>query len=109
MAAQPQHDLQVVSTPGMWGRGEASSLLSQAVTLDSPGGRRHVVSREHAREPSPQRCPLEPAILTLLKDTVHLALAQLQLVILLGLVGIERQVPAGRSRAKDKRWLARWA
>lgn len=66
----------------------ASSLLSQAVTTDSPGGRRHVVSWEHPRKASPQGCPLEPAILTLLKDTVHLTLAQLQLVILLGLVGI---------------------
>lgn len=89
-----------------WGGG---SLFFQAVTLDSPGGRRHVVSWEHAREPSPQGCPLEPAILTFLKDTVHLPLAQLQLVVLLGLVGVERQVSAGRSRAKDKRWLTRWA
>lgn len=60
----------------------------------SPGDGRHVVPREHAREPRPQRCALEPAIPTLLQHAVRVALAQLQLVALLGLVGIERQVPA---------------
>lgn len=75
--------------------------------MTSPGSGHHVVPRKHPREPSLQGCALEPAILTLLKDMVHLTLAQLQLIILLGLVGIERQVPAGgRNRDKDKEWEA---
>lgn len=75
--------------------------------MPSPGDRRHVVSWEHPREPGPQGRALEPAVLALLKDTVHLALAQFQLVTLLGLVGVERQVPAGRrSRAQDEWRLA---
>lgn len=69
--------------------------------MTSPGSRSHIVSWEHPREPRPQGRALEPTVLTLLQDTVHLALAQLQLITLLGLVGVKRQVPAGRrSRAR---------
>lgn len=88
-----------MTAAGKWEGG--SSVLSQAATTTSPGSRSHIVSWEHPREPRPQGCALEPAVLTLLQDIVHLALAQLQLVTLLGLVGVERQVPAGRrSRAR---------
>lgn len=64
----------------------------------SPGDGCHIVAREHARESGAQGRALEPAVPTLLQDTVCVALAQLQLVTLLGLVGVERQVPVGKRR-----------
>ena len=83
----------------------------------SPGDGCHIVAREHARESGAQGRALEPAVPTLLQDTVCVALAQLQFVTLLGLVGVERQVPVGKRRvvsgAMDRRaplhtwWAAR--
>lgn len=93
-----------MTAAGKWGG--RSSLFFQAATTTSPGSRSHIVSWEHPREPRPQGCALEPAILTLLQDIVHLAFVQLQLVILLGLVGVECQVPAdkrGRARISSGR------
>lgn len=55
----------------------------------SPGNRSHVVAWEDAGHSAPQRCPLEPAVLALLNDPVHLTFAELQLVILLRLVGVQ--------------------
>lgn len=75
--------------------------------MPSPGNGCHVVSGEHPRDPGPQGRPLEPAILTLLEDPVHLSLVQLQLVTLLGLVGIERQVPAGKAWGQCQ-WEPSW-
>lgn len=66
----------------------------------SPGNRCHIVPWEDPRHAAPQRRPLEPAILALLNDPVHLALAELQLIILLGLVRIQGQVAVGRGHTK---------
>lgn len=66
----------------------------------SPGNRCHIVPWEDPRHAAPQRRPLEPAILALLNDPVHLALAELQLIVLLGLVGVQGQVAAGRGHTK---------
>lgn len=55
----------------------------------SPGNGSHVVAWEDAGHPTPQRRPLEPAVLALLNDPVHLTFAELQLVVLLRLVGVQ--------------------
>lgn len=89
----------------------------------SPGNRCHIVPWEDPRHAAPQRRPLEPAILALLNDPVHLALAELQLIVLLGLVGVQGQVAAGRGHTKNTQlasatvcptsapalWSRRWA
>lgn len=89
-----QHGLRAVTRAGVWG------ILPPLPGSDhgSPGSRRHVIPRKHPGEPRSQGRALEPAVLALLEDAVGLPLAQLQLVVLLGLVGVERQVPAGRGR-----------
>ena len=60
----------------------------------SPGDGGDVVPGEDTRGAGPQRGALEPAVLALLRHAVHLPLPQLQLIGLLGLVGIEGQVAA---------------
>lgn len=55
----------------------------------SPWNRCHVVAWEDTRHATPQRRALEPAVLALLNDPVHLPFAELQLIVLLRLVGIQ--------------------
>lgn len=68
----------------------------------SPGNRCHVVPWEDPGHAAPQGRALEPAVLALLDDPVHLAFAELQLIVLLRLVGVQGQVAVGRGRTRGK-------
>lgn len=95
---------QRISGRGMWFKSRPTLLsVSSRIPLSpsrgqwsSPWNRCHVVAWEDTRHATPQRRALEPAVLALLNDPVHLPFAQLQLVVLLRLVGIQGQVAVGR-------------
>lgn len=76
--------------------------LLHAGRRPSPGNRCHVVPWEDPGHAAPQGRALEPAVLALLDDPVHLAFAELQLVVLLRLVGVQGQVAVGRGRTRRK-------
>lgn len=92
----PQYH-QRISGRRMWFKSRAT-LFSAASRIplspsrgqwSSPWDRGHVVAWEDTGHATPQRRALEPAVLALLNDPVHLAFAELQLIVLLGLVGIQ--------------------
>lgn len=88
---------QRISGRGMWFKSRATlfsvpsrmPLSPRRSPWSSPWNGCHVVAWEDPGHATPQRRALEPAVLALLNDAVHLPFAQLQLVVLLRLVGIQ--------------------